>query len=47
MMKCTIDSNSYIEKDYRQVIKELENENRVDRKESKKTGTKNGDFIHL
>ena len=43
----TIDSNSYIEKDYRQVIKELENENRVkvDRKESKKTGIKDGDFI--
>jgi three-Cys-motif partner protein len=43
----TIDSNSYIEKEYRQVIKNLEKENRVkvDRKESKKMGIKDGDII--
>lgn len=45
----TIDSNSYVEKDYRRILKELEKEKRVivDRKESKKIGIKDGDFIRF
>jgi hypothetical protein len=43
----TIDSNSYIESEYRQVIRRLEKEGKVkiEHKESKKTGIKDNDII--